>query len=179
MNWSAICWPGMGQCVHFSLTNTNVHTYTFLQGPPSPSCLKLFCMREENSKTKGSHWPAHNRNINQSKETESQGTPYLHEQILHVFSNSPSISALKCPELQEKGNILTLLSLHPRGRSRAVSCPGCPDRYQKSLCPNQSHFLPVGTFPATAFGLLWDGSTDPDSQNVLSSLQKDPVRNAK
>ncbi len=153
----------------YTLTHTSIHL-------TPPSGLSLFSIRGKKTKKQKAVIGQHTRSkrtiwTNRMRQKLCQESRQDFQHSLHLCSLETS------PELQVKGNGLTL---HPnRGQSKAVSCPDCPDRCRMSWCRSQSHHrCPLaGTFPASASGWLWDGSTDPGSQNDLSSPQKDPARN--
>lgn len=170
------CWgAGVYISVTYKCTHAHIHLYARPSFPLLPEPL-LHQGKKINSKTKGSHWPAHKSKKKKltlfSMSGFSRG--FFFQLFLHLCSLEESGAA-------GKGKWSNLCLLHtPRGHSKAVSCPDCPDRCRTSWCPSQSRRRcpPAGTFPAVASGWLWDESTDLGSQNVLSSPQKDPARHA-
>lgn len=103
------CWgAGVYISVTYKCTHAHIHLYARPSFPLLPEPL-LHQEKKINSKTKGSHWPAHKskNNINS----------VLHEWILQgffFFSSSSCICArLRSPELQVKGNDLTFVCFTP------------------------------------------------------------------
>lgn len=100
--------------VYISLLQTYTCTHKHSQGPRSPSCLKLFSMREEKQQNKKAAIGQHTRGTLTDQKRQNLREPLISTCRLSAFFNSSGVSAcLKCPELQVKGNDLTLLSLHP------------------------------------------------------------------
>lgn len=162
-------------------TRTHTSICKALIPPPALPEPLLHEGKKINSKTKGSHWPAHKEQEQKYWPIRRNRISVLREQILQVFFRLVlHLCSLEESGAAGKGKRSNLCLLRtPRGHSKAVSCPDCPGRCRMSWCPSQSRRrCPlVGTFPAIASGWLWDGSTDPGSQNDLSSPQKDPIRN--
>lgn len=169
------CW---GAGVYISVTYKCTHAHTHLYARPSFPLLPEPLLHQEKKK--------------QQNKRQSLASTQEQKKILTLFSMSGFSRVfffqlfLHLCSLEESGAAgkgkRSNLCLHhtPRGHSKAVSCPDCPDRCRTSWCPSQSRRrCPLaGTFPAVASGWLWDESTDLGSQNDLSSPQKDPARHA-